>query len=120
MDIEKIREYCLNKPGTSESLPFDETTLVFKVMSKMYCLLNMEPPFSINLKCLPEKAIELREQFEDVQPGYHMNKKHWNTILLDGNLKDSQVIEWINDSYNLVAAGLTKKEKTELTELLNK
>lgn len=114
MDIEKIREYCLSKPGTSESLPFDETTLVFKVMSKMYCLLNMEPPFSINLKCLPEKAIELREEFEEVLPGFHMNKKHWNTILLDGNLRDKQITEWIDDSYNLVVAGLTKKAKEEL------
>ncbi len=116
MDIEEIREYCLTKPGTTESLPFDETTLVFKVMSKMYCLLNMEPPFSINLKCLPEKAIELREEFEEVQPGFHMNKKHWNTILIDGNLRDKQITEWIDDSYNLVAAGLTKKEKEELTD----
>ena len=116
MDIEEIRKYCLIKAGTTESLPFDETTLVFKVVSKMYCLLNMEPPFSINLKCLPEKAIELREQFEEVQPGFHMNKKHWNTILLDGNLRNTQVIEWINDSYNLVAAGLTKKEKSELAK----
>ena len=114
MDIEKIREYCLSKPGTSESLPFDETTLVFKVMSKMYCLLNMEPPFSINLKCLPEKAIELREEFEEVLRGFHMNKKHWNTILLDGNLRDKQITEWIDDSYNLVVAGLTKKAKEEL------
>ncbi|NOX65793.1 MAG: MmcQ/YjbR family DNA-binding protein [Chlorobi bacterium] len=120
MDIERIREYCLNKPGTSESLPFDDTTLVFKVISKMYCLLNMELPFSINLKCLPEKAIELREQFEEVQPGYHMNKKHWNTILLDGNLRDNQITEWIDDSYNLVAAGLTKKEKVELAKQKNK
>ena len=119
MDIEEIRKYCLIKAGTTESLPFDETTLVFKVVSKMYCLLNMEPPFSINLKCLPEKAIELREQFEEVQPGFHMNKKHWNTILLDGNLRNTQVIEWIDDSYNLVAAGLTKKEKSELANLEN-
>ncbi len=119
MNIEKIREYCLSKAGTSESLPFNETTLVFKVMNKMYCLLNMELPFSINLKCLPEKAIELREQFEEVQPGFHMNKKHWNTIQLDGNLRNTQIIEWIDDSYNLVAAGLTQKDKSEL-ELKNK
>jgi len=119
MDIENVRVYCLSKPGTSESLPFDDTTLVFKVMNKMYCLLNMEPPFSINLKCEPGKAIELREQFEDVQPGYHMNKKHWNTILLDGNLRDNQITQWIDDSYSLVAAGLTKKEKIELANLQN-
>ena len=117
MDIEEMRKYCLNKAGTTESLPFDETTLVFKVIGKMYCLLNMEPPFSINLKCLPEKAIELREQYEEVQPGYHMNKKHWNTIQLDGNLGNTQIAKWIDDSYNLVTAGLTKKEKSELAKL---
>ena len=117
MDIEGIRKYCLSKMGTNESLPFDETTLVFKVMSKMYCLLNMEPPFSINLKCLPEKAIELREEYEEVQPGFHMNKKHWNTIILDGNLRDTQITEWIDNSYNLVTAGLTKKEIVELAKL---
>ena len=114
MDIEDVRKYCLSKAGTTESLPFDDTTLVFKVASKMYCLLNMEPPFSINLKCLPETAIELREQYEEVLPGYHMNKRHWNTILLDGNLRKSHVTEWINDSYNLVIAGLTIKDKSKL------
>ncbi|MEN8194627.1 MAG: MmcQ/YjbR family DNA-binding protein [Bacteroidota bacterium] len=120
MDIENLRKYCLNKTGTSESLPFDETTLVFKVMSKIYCLLNMQPPFSINLKCDPEKAVELREQFDEVQPGYHMNKKHWNTIFLNGEIKDSQITQWINDSYNLVVTGLSKKEKEELAKLHKK
>ena len=114
MDIEKLREYCLSKAGTNESLPFDDTTLVFKVMSKMYCLLNMEFPFSINVKCDPEKAIELREQFTEVQPGYHMNKKYWNTVLLNGELRDSQIVKWIDDSYELVTAKLSRKEKTEI------
>lgn len=117
MDIEKVREYCLSKNGTSESLPFNDTTLVFKVMSKMFCLLNIETPFSISLKCEPEKAIELREEYEDILPGYHMNKKHWNTINLGGELKSSLIIDCIDDSYNLVVRGLTKKEKLELLNL---
>jgi len=117
MDIENVRVYCLSKPGTSESLPFDDTTLVFKVMNKMYCLLNMEPPFSINLKCEPGKAIELREQFEDVQPGYHMNKKHWNSVEVDGSVPENLLKQWIDESYNIVVSGLTKKLQKELGKI---
>jgi len=86
-------------------------------MNKMFCLANLTPPLSINLKCEPEKAIELREKYEEVLPGYHMNKMHWNTIKLDGILKDSNVIEWIDDSYNLVVNSLTKKEKEKLARM---
>ncbi len=109
MDIEKVRMYCLAKPHVTESFPFDETTLVFKVKNKMFVLLNLEVPLSINLKCGPEKAVELREHYPYVLPGYHMNKRHWNTVLLDQAVDDDLLRAWIDDSYNLVAAGLPKK-----------
>lgn len=117
MDIDKIRKYCLNKKGVTEGFPFGDDTLVFKVMGKMFCLANLEPPLSVNLKCDPEKAIELREKFHFVRPGYHMNKKHWNTIDLDGLINPNNLFEWIDDSYNLVADTLTKKLKEELNSL---
>jgi len=88
LDIDKLRDHCLNKAGVSESFPFDDGTLVFKVGSKIFCLVNLTPPLSINLKCSPEKAIEFREEYEEIKPGYHMNKKHWNTISLEGKLED--------------------------------
>ena len=117
MDLEIIREYCLKKKGVSEGFPFGDVTLVFKVMSKLFCLTNLEPPIRINLKCEPEKALDLREKYEGVIPGYHMNKKHWNTIDINSNIDDDKILEWIDHSYELVASGLTKKEKTELEKL---
>ncbi len=117
MDLEIIRDYCLKKKGVSEGFPFGDDTLVFKVMSKLFCLTNLEPPISINLKCDPEKALELRESYEGVIPGYHMNKKHWNTIDLKSNIDDDKILEWIDHSYELVANGLTKKEKAKLEKL---
>ena len=117
MDLEIIREYCLKKKGVSEGFPFGDDTLVFKVMSKLFCLTNLEPPIRINLKCEPEKALDLREKYEGVIPGYHMNKKHWNTIDIYSNIDDDKILEWIDHSYELVASGLTKKEKTELEKL---
>ena len=117
MDLEIIREYCLKKKGVSEGFPFGDDTLVFKVMSKLFCLTNLEPPIRINLKCEPEKALDLREKYEGVIPGYHMNKKHWNTIDIYSNINDDKILEWIDHSYELVASGLTKKEKTELEKL---
>ena len=117
MDIEIIRNHCIKMKGVTEGFPFDEDTLVFKVMNKMFCLTNLTPPLSINLKCDPEIAIELREKYEEVLPGYHMNKMHWNTIKVDGRLNDSNIIEWIDDSYNLVVNRLTKKEKEKLERM---
>ncbi|MCK9426958.1 MAG: MmcQ/YjbR family DNA-binding protein [Ignavibacteriaceae bacterium] len=114
MDLEKVREYCLKKKGVTESLPFDEDTPVYKVMGKMFCLANLNPPISINLKCDPEKAIELREKYDDVQPGYHMSKEHWNTVFLANNISDKLIYGWIDDSYNLVAAKLSKADKEKL------
>ena len=112
MNVEEISEYCLSKKGTSEDFPFDEETLVFKVMGKMFALIPLEKiPLQINLKCNPEHAVEIRERYEAVQPGYHMNKKHWNTILVDGALRNELIYRWIDDSYNLVVKGLRKTEK---------
>lgn len=108
MNIEMIRNYCLTKENVTETLPFGPEILVFKVEGKIFLLLPLDSiPLSINVKCNPEKAIELREKYECVQPGYHMNKKHWNTIILEDYLSQSEIFEWINDSYNLVV----KKKK---------
>jgi predicted DNA-binding protein (MmcQ/YjbR family) len=103
MNIEDLREYCLSLPGVSEHFPFDETTLVFKVNGKMFALTDLEGPLSINLKCDPELALELREQYPSVKPGYHMNKVHWNTVEIDGSISDSLITGWIDHSYSLIA-----------------
>jgi len=118
MDIEQIREYCLNKKGTLEDFPFDEETLVFKVMGKMYALIPLERiPLQINLKCKPDLVIELRERYGAVQPAYHMNKNHWNTVLIDGSLRKDLIFEWIDLSYDLVVEGLKKSEREKLKKL---
>ncbi|MDL5049512.1 MmcQ/YjbR family DNA-binding protein [Oscillatoria amoena NRMC-F 0135] len=114
MDIEQYREYCIAKPGVTEEFPFDENTLVFKVMGKMFALCDVQAFESINLKCEPEKAVELREQYDGVTAGYHMSKKHWNTVVMDGSINDKLIRGWIDDSYNLVVAGLPKKIQAEL------
>lgn len=114
MDLVTIREYCLKKKGVTESLPFNEDSPVYKVKSKIFLIANLTPPFSINLKCDPEKAVELREQYPSVTPGYHMNKIHWNTILLDNSIPDKLILSLIDDSYNLAAKGLSKKEKEQI------
>jgi len=112
MNIEQIREHCLKKKGVTEEFPFDEETLVFKVAGKIFLLASLEAiPLQINIKCDPEKAIELREEYDSVLPGYHMNKKHWNTIIIDGTVPTSNLFEWIDDSYSLVIAGLKKSER---------
>lgn len=108
MNIEEYREYCLSLPGVTEGFPFGEETLVMKIRGKVFTLASLEP-FTFNVKCDPEKALELREVYPEVRPGYHMNKKHWNTILPEGSLKDSQMREWILDSYHLVIARLPIK-----------
>lgn len=116
MDIEIVRQYCINKKGVTEGFPFNETTLVFKVMGKIFALLNLEFPHSINLKCEPLRAIELREKFEEIAPGYHMNKKHWNTLELGGTLNNQLIRELIDHSYELVVKSLPKKLQKELDE----
>lgn len=117
MDIESFRAYCLKKKGVTEEFPFGEGVLVFKVMGKMFALTDVETFESVNLKVDPEKGAELREAYPAVQPGYHMNKKHWNTVMMDGSLPDKLVREWIDDSYALVASKLTKREKSALESL---
>ncbi|KOH44389.1 MmcQ/YjbR family DNA-binding protein [Sunxiuqinia dokdonensis] len=117
MNIEELRTWCISKKGVSEDFPFDETTLVFKVMGKMFALTDLEGDLSINLKCDPEEAIELREHYSCVLPGYHMNKAHWNTVLVDGSVPDQLIRQWIDQSYNLVVEKLSKKQQEALAQL---
>lgn len=118
MDFTVFHAHCIAKAGVEETFPFDEVTLVFKVMGKMFALtgLNREE-FSINLKCDPNWAVELREQYEEIQPGFHMSKTHWNTVMAEGDLPDELIIKMVDHSYDLVVKGLTKKLKAELEEL---
>jgi predicted DNA-binding protein (MmcQ/YjbR family) len=112
MHIEAFREYCLAKPGTTEELPFDEDTLVFKVCGKMFALCSIsEFVQGIALKCDPERAVALREEYQQVKPGYHMNKQHWNTVLPEAGLPEQLLQELIDHSYSLVASKLTKAQK---------
>lgn len=112
MDIESLRQYCLKKEFVTEEFPFDEVTLVFKVCGKMFLLTGLDKPeLSFNVKCDPDLSVELREKFNCVQPGYHMNKKMWNTILVDGTVPDQQLLEWIDHSYTEVVKKLPKKEQ---------
>lgn len=115
MNIEEFREYCLSKRYVTECFPFDEVTLVFKVADKMFALsgLNHKPTI-VNLKCDPERSIQLREEFEDVIAGFHMSKKHWNTITIEGNISNEMIIELIDHSYDLVVKGMTKKKQKDL------
>ena len=104
MNIEQLREYALSKPGAEESFPFGEETLVFKVKGKIFLLTGLNSdPLQFNAKCDPDYAIELREEYDCIKPGYHMNKKHWNTIIIDGSLSLQQLKDLIDHSYNLVA-----------------
>jgi predicted DNA-binding protein (MmcQ/YjbR family) len=115
MNIEAIREYCLSKKGAVETYPFDDITLVIKVGGKMFALISLDRiPLQINLKCDPEKAIELRERHENVIPGWHMNKKYWNTVILEDNVRWSDLKEWMDHSYNEVVLGLKKSEREKL------
>ena len=114
MNIEEYREYCITKKGVTESFPFDETTLVFKVMNKMFALTGIDEFSFINLKCDPEKAIELREVYTGVTPGYHMSKTHWNSVSTKGDIPDQIIYQWIDDSYDLIVSSLTKKLQQEL------
>jgi len=119
MNIEAFREYCLRKKGVEEDFPFGEQTLVFKVMGKLFALTGLdEVEYSVNLKCDPDYAIELRETHpDDVAPGYHMNKKHWNTVQFERSLDDSFLKKLVDHSYDLVVASLPKKTRDELANL---
>jgi predicted DNA-binding protein (MmcQ/YjbR family) len=112
MDLEIIRKYCLEKKHSTESFPFGESTLVFKVSGKMFLLISLDDlPLQFNVKCDPDKAEELRETYSSVIPAFHMNKKHWNTIILDGHIPSKLIREWIDDSYALVVQSLPLKER---------
>ncbi|MEI9943810.1 MAG: MmcQ/YjbR family DNA-binding protein [Chitinophagaceae bacterium] len=110
MNIESLREYCLSKAGAEETLPFGPDNLVYKVNGKIFLITGFDSqPLQFNVKCDPDKAMELREEFPNVLPGYHMNKKHWNTVIADGSVSSKQLKEWIDHSYDLVAGKKKKK-----------
>ena len=117
MNIEELREYCLNKKGVMETFPFGEETLVYKVGDKVFLLAGLDEADRFNAKCDPERAIELRAEHEEIIPGWHMNKKHWNTVYMTGRLTNKQLKEIIDHSYQLVFDGLPKKIKAEIQEL---
>lgn len=118
MNIEEFRNYCLSKKGVEECFPFDEETLVYKVMGKIFAITGLEhEAFRVNLKCDPERSAELRERYEEVQPGWHMNKLHWNTVYFEGSLNQSLLLELIDCSYDLVVKGLRKKDREVLKSL---
>lgn len=114
MDIETLRRFCLSFPLVTEDFPFDKSTLVFKVASKVFALVDVDIFSFVNLKCNPEKAIELREHFEGIRPGYHMNKKHWNSVYIHSDVSEKQLFELISHSYDLVLGSLSKKLRDEL------
>ena len=115
MNIEEFRAYCISKKHVSECFPFDEVTLVFKVAGKMFALSGLDSyPAKINLKCDPERAIELREKFSDIIAGFHMNKKHWNTVTIEGMLANAMICELIDHSYDVVIKGLPLKIRNTL------
>ncbi len=118
MNIEQFRNYCLNKKGVTESFPFDEDVLVFKVLHKMFALTSLKSDtLKVSLKCDPERALELRETFESIIPAFHMNKKHWNSVNVDTLLDDKLFLELIDHSYELVIKGMTKKDSKLLQSL---
>ncbi|MES2278067.1 MAG: MmcQ/YjbR family DNA-binding protein [Bacteroidota bacterium] len=114
MNIEVLREYCISKPGVTEGFPFDQDTLVFKAGGKMFLLIGLGDASKFNVKCDPELAVELRERYSEVQPGYHMSKVHWNTVHMDGNLTEKQLREMIDHSYGLIFKSLPKKLQEEI------
>jgi predicted DNA-binding protein (MmcQ/YjbR family) len=112
MDLESFREYCLSKPGATEDTPFGEDVLVFRVDGKMFALAPLdEVPAAVNLKCDPDLAVELRDRYEQVRPGYHMNKKHWNTVEIDSGIPDAELRKMIDHSYELVFRHLPRAKR---------
>ena len=117
MNIESLQQYCLSKKGVEETLPFGPDVLVYKVAGKVFLLCPLDSEqFQFNVKCKPELAIELREQYTCVLPGYHMNKKHWNTVIADGSASDKILKAWIDNSYQLVFNSLSRKEREQFLE----
>jgi predicted DNA-binding protein (MmcQ/YjbR family) len=111
MNVEEFRAYCLSRKGVTECFPFDESTLVFKVMDKMFALTSLDTAFRITIKTDPETGAHLRELYPCVQPAWHMNKTRWIMVDVDGTVDDGHLHQWIDASYDLVVAGLTKKQK---------
>lgn len=116
MNIEALRDFCLSLPGTEEKMPFDNRTLVFTVRNKMFCLTDVEDYEMINIKCDPEEVVSMREQYPEVIPGYHMNKKHWNSVRMTGKIPDHLIRTWIQRSYDLVVRGLPKRDRDQLKD----
>ncbi len=114
MQIESLREYCLQQPGAEETMPFGDDTLVFKVGGKIFLLVSLKEANRFNVKCNPDLAIELRERYSEVQPGFHMNKANWNTVYFDGSLTEKQLLEMIDHSYQLIVGSLPKKTQQGL------
>jgi len=114
MELQKVIDYCLVKKGAIQEFPFDEETLVCKVLGKMFALISLNKPYSINLKCEPQFAVGLRNEYHGVSAGYHMNKKHWNTILLDSDVSDEKIMELIDHSYEKVIQSLPKARQKSL------
>lgn len=113
MRFEELRKYLLSKKGAMETFPFGEDTFVYKAGDKIFAITSLSLPLSINLKCDPERAVELREQYEEVQPGYHMNKKHWNTVSLEGRISLKEIKEMIDHSYELIIKSLPKNKQKD-------
>lgn len=114
MNIETLRDYCLSKSHVEETFPFGPETLVFKVMGKIFLLTGLDQPDRFNVKCDPEKAVSFREEYEEVQPGYHMNKTHWNTVYMNGRLSEHQLREMIDHSYDLIVKSLPKSKQEQI------
>jgi predicted DNA-binding protein (MmcQ/YjbR family) len=114
MNIEEYRDFCLSLPGTTEETPFGPDTLVFKVGGKIFALTNLQTFESFNVKCDPERAVDLRERYDYVRPGFHQNKKHWNTVLVGTGATGAQLRDWLTHSYQLVVASLPKAVRAEL------
>lgn len=121
MHLDALRTYCLAKPGAAEDLPFGPDALVFKVGGKMFALASLDAlPPSVNLKCDPERAVDLRERYADVQPGYHMNKRHWNTVGLQGDVPAGVIRQLVDHSHDLVVSGLTRRARAALAEVADR
>ena len=115
MELESVRKYVTSKNGATEEIPFGPEVLVFKVLGKIFAILAwQENPLKISLKCDPDHALALRDIYAAVQPGYHLNKKHWNTVTLDGSVPEGEILQWIDESYRLTAKGLKKAERESL------
>ena len=114
MNLEQFREYCIRKIGVTEGFPFDDKTLVFKVSGKIFALVSIDHFQFVNLKCDPERSIELREQYAAIRPAYHMNKKHWNSVSLNADVDKKLFLELVDHSYHLVFQSLSKKDRSEL------